>query len=164
MTRIECQLFGCDWSARVSEDDEDWVFDEHWGSHTPRQIQDELRSLREENRELKRPTLRGVTLFAPTHTFRGLPLLLRFPNSDGTAWFLDEDYSEYRLPESAVTKVKTKPQPGEVWKYFGPFHGDFRLEMVDPEGVFVDFRGDISAYEGNEDYYVKVLNADGTPA
>ena len=109
--------------------------------------------------------------FNPTHMFRGLEL--QFQGNDpfvyGLAPFRDADGAPYYLSLDVVTKIPPKPQPGEVWKYVNPDDPDpFRLVLVtlDFPPSFVNEEGDTVPFAGNDHLmnFVKVLNADGTPA
>lgn len=109
--------------------------------------------------------------FNPTHEFRGLEL--EFQDDDpcvyGLTPFRDEDDNYYYIPDDVVTKIQPKPQPGEVWKYIGDDDPDpYRMVLIttDSPPSFVNEEGDTLTFNGPEHLseFVKVLNADGTPA
>lgn len=104
--------------------------------------------------------------FNPTHEFRGLELEHHQPAGYvyGLGHFHDESGKLYLLDPDAVTKLVPRPKPGEVWKYLGTLPHEYRLEVVTRSGDFRDLDGKLTHYEGNERFYKKVLNADGTQA
>lgn len=111
--------------------------------------------------------------FNPTHEFRGLLLRYEYDYDviDGVmvSWYVTENDEHLCLPNTRVTKIPPKPQPGEVWKYVNPDDPDpFRLVLVtlDFPPSFVNEEGDTVPFAGNDHLmnFVKVLNADGTPA
>lgn len=110
--------------------------------------------------------------FNPTHEFQGLKLEHHEVDGyiDGLGSYYDERGTQYRLSSDVVTKILPQPKPGEVWKYIGEYAGvsDSNLVLIteDAKASFVNVEGDTIQFSDGDHRanFVKVLNADGTPA
>lgn len=109
--------------------------------------------------------------FNPTHKFQGLELHYEYDydviNGVMTSWYTAEDGSSLCLPQSQVTKFQPQPKTGEVWKYIGSHDEPYPLVLISSEiRSFVNEEGDTIRFVGSDHLsnFVKVLNADGTPA
>lgn len=112
--------------------------------------------------------------FRATHVFRGLPLR-SLTHTDGLlSIYKDAEGYEYRLPEGKVDRIPNPPRSGEVWRHIKAQEGEKgHLRYVDKQGSFyqhdteMGFTRTIRAEDMTYDVlvsYVKVLNADGSPA
>lgn len=107
--------------------------------------------------------------FNPTHEFRGLELKLTTRNLL-VGSFDDEEGFAYKIPMSRVNELQELPKYGEVWQLKSPddnYGSVHRLvndsgQLVNPLGRVV-WRPDVEGLNGLRNY-VKVLNADGSPA
>lgn len=106
--------------------------------------------------------------FEPTHEFRGLELKLLDRRAPGSlSRYQDEEGLLYHLEEGvAVTPLRPKPKPGEVWAYLRD--GEEVLRIVDGEGNFRNREGGLTAHKStllspwHLKKYRKILNADGS--
>lgn len=114
--------------------------------------------------------------FEPTHEFRGLKLERaseapnhHYPCVFGMYPYLDEMGNVYYIHDAQLSVVQPTPKPGEVWKYVGSFPEKRPLLLIlnEDEVRGIDSDRDLENITRDEitrGDWVKVLNADGSPA